>query len=75
MDEIKCGEYSLKYGVRLLQTLASVEKPHKRAQLRDGTLTELVHPIPNIDVIIGLDVLESCTLLKDGPRRQFSIFF
>lgn len=28
---------SLKYGVRLLQTLASVEKPHKRAQLRDGT--------------------------------------
>jgi hypothetical protein len=38
-------------------------------------ITEIPHPTPQIDVLIGLDVLDTCTLLNDGPRGQFSIFF
>jgi hypothetical protein len=38
------------------------------------TITELPHFIPQIDVLIGLDVLDTCVLLNDGPRQRFPSF-
>ena len=40
------------------------------SQLR---VMELVQPLQNIDVLIGLDVLMQTVLHLDGPSRQFSI--
>lgn|SRR5262245_6143769 len=34
---------------------------------------ELVQPLSNIDVLIGLDVLMQCVLHVDGPNRRFAI--
>lgn len=39
------------------------------------TVTELKHSPPNIDVLIGLDVLLQCHFHLDGPARQFSLSF
>jgi hypothetical protein len=34
---------------------------------------ELVQPIPNIEVLMGKDVLLGCLLIIDGPRGEFTI--
>lgn len=41
----------------------------------DLLVMELLDPIPNVDVLIGLDILLDCRLLVDGPGRQFTIDF
>jgi hypothetical protein len=39
----------------------------------DLLVTELVTPLPDTDVLIGLDVLLTCKLILDGPARQFTL--
>lgn len=34
---------------------------------------ELPQAVPNVEVLIGLDVLMQCALHVDGPNRQFAI--
>jgi hypothetical protein len=34
---------------------------------------ELTQPLPNIDVLVGKDVLMQCLLISDGPRGMFTI--
>jgi hypothetical protein len=36
---------------------------------------ELADPIPDVEVLIGLDILLDCRLLLDGPARQFTLDF
>jgi len=43
--------------------------------LRELMASELTTAIPNIDVLIGMDVLLGCKLLLDGPARQFTLEF
>lgn len=43
--------------------------------LPDVLVMELPNPLPNLDVLIGLDVLLTTRLLLDGPRREFSLEF
>jgi hypothetical protein len=38
-------------------------------------VTELATPLPNIDVLIGLDILSECLVVLDGPGRQFTLAF
>ena len=38
-------------------------------------VTELAVVIPNIDVLIGLDVLKEGLLVLDGPGKQFTLAF
>ncbi len=43
---------------------------------RDDLLVmELIDPPPDVDVLIGLDILLDCRLLLDGPARQFTLDF
>ena len=32
-------------------------------------------PIPDLDVLVGMDVMNECVTLIDGPGRQFTISF
>jgi hypothetical protein len=41
----------------------------------DLLVTELAVPLPDADVLIGLDVLLTCKLILDGPGRQFTLEF
>jgi len=41
----------------------------------DVLVMELPVVLPDVDVLIGLDVLLSCRLLLDGPARQFTLDF
>jgi hypothetical protein len=41
----------------------------------DLTVMELANPIPDVEVLIGLDILLDCRLLLDGPGRQFTLDF
>jgi Aspartyl protease len=34
---------------------------------------ELTHSVPNIEMLIGKDVLLQCLLISDGPRGKFTI--
>lgn len=43
--------------------------------LPDLIVTELATELPQVDVLIGLDVLLQCRLLLDGPARQFTLEF
>ncbi|MGH7171518.1 MAG: aspartyl protease family protein [Gemmataceae bacterium] len=36
---------------------------------------ELIDPPPDVEVLIGLDILLDCRLLLDGPGRQFTLDF
>lgn len=36
---------------------------------------ELATPLPDADVLIGLDILLNCQLLLDGPNRRFTLDF
>jgi hypothetical protein len=36
---------------------------------------ELTDPIPDVEVLIGLDILLDCRLVLDGPGRQFTLDF
>jgi hypothetical protein len=41
----------------------------------DLVVMELIKPIPNVEVLVGLDILLDCRLLLDGPARQFTLDF
>jgi hypothetical protein len=41
----------------------------------DLLVMELPTGLPDIDVLIGLDVLLECKLILDGPARQFTLEF
>jgi len=34
---------------------------------------EMLHPLPNIDVVLGMNALKHCLLILDGPRNEFTI--
>ncbi|MCI0461540.1 MAG: retroviral-like aspartic protease family protein [Gemmataceae bacterium] len=38
-------------------------------------VTELATPLPNLEVLLGQDVLAECLFLLDGPRRHFLLGF
>ena len=38
-------------------------------------VSELANPLPNVDVLIGMDILSECVTLIDGPARQFTLSF
>jgi hypothetical protein len=39
------------------------------------TVMELAHPLPNLDALVGRDVLAECLLIIDGPGKQFTLAF
>jgi hypothetical protein len=41
----------------------------------DLLVTELPAPLPDADVLVGLDVLLDCKLVLDGPGRSFTLEF
>jgi hypothetical protein len=41
----------------------------------DLLVTELASNLPEIDVLIGMDVLAECLLILDGPGRRFTLAF
>jgi hypothetical protein len=41
----------------------------------DLLVMELAHPLPNAEVLIGMDVLTEGLLISDGPGRQFILGF
>ncbi len=41
----------------------------------DLMVMELADPIPDVEVLIGLDILLDCRLLLDGPGQQFTLDF
>lgn len=41
----------------------------------DLMIMELPQPIPNVDVLIGLDVLDRSKTILDGPRQLLTIEF
>jgi hypothetical protein len=41
----------------------------------DLVVMELTDAIPDVDVLIGLDIFLDCRLLLDGPGRQFTLDF
>jgi hypothetical protein len=41
----------------------------------DLLVTELAVVLPNVDVLIGLDVLRECLLIFDGPGDRFTLAF
>lgn len=43
--------------------------------VRDLLVSELTAEVPDVDVLIGMDVLLGCKLLLDGPARQFALEF
>jgi hypothetical protein len=38
-------------------------------------VTELATPLPDLDVLVGMDVVSACVVLIDGPARQFTLSF
>ena len=38
-------------------------------------VSEFAHPIEKTDVLIGMDVLQHCRMLVDGPAGTFTIEF
>jgi hypothetical protein len=41
----------------------------------DLIVMELIDPPPDVEVLIGLDILLDCQLFLDGPGRQFTLDF
>lgn len=41
----------------------------------DWKVTSLAHPIPGIDVLLGIDLLRQCLLIVDGPGKKFTLAF
>ena len=43
--------------------------------LPDLLVSELTVALPNIDALLGMDVLRQCLLVLDGPGQQFILGF
>jgi hypothetical protein len=41
----------------------------------DLVVSELVVQLPNVDVLIGRDVLDECLFIHNGPAQQFILGF
>lgn len=41
----------------------------------DMLVIELATPLPDVDILIGLDILLTCKLHLDGPARRFMLEF
>ena len=41
----------------------------------DLTVMELMHSLPNIEALIGLDILDECLLVVNGPAQHFTLSF
>src|SRR6516162_5374383 len=41
----------------------------------DLLVSELTTPLPNLDALIGMDVLRGCLLILNGPGQQFILGF
>ena len=63
----KVGIYSV--SVRIV----SLQQNYTVLTIPTLTVMELPYRLPNIDVLIGMDVLAECRLLVDGPAQQFSL--
>jgi hypothetical protein len=38
-------------------------------------VAELTQALPNIDALIGRDILNDCLFILDGPGQQFTLAF
>jgi hypothetical protein len=38
-------------------------------------VTELATALPDLDVLVGMDIMSTCVVLIDGPARQFTLSF
>ena len=36
---------------------------------------DLANPPPDLEVLIGMDVMSECVVLIDGPAQQFTLSF
>ncbi len=43
--------------------------------ISDLLVSELATPLPNLEALIGLDVLRECLLIFDGPAQRFTLGF
>jgi len=41
----------------------------------DVVVTELAQPLPNVEVLVGLDILRECLLIADWPGHRFTLAF
>jgi hypothetical protein len=41
----------------------------------DLLVTRLAVPLPNLDVLVGLDIIKQCLLIIDGPGDRFTLSF
>lgn len=65
--------------VRLYEVSLSITDPGQAGSpwltLPDLVVMELPTSLPDVDVLIGLDVLLTCRFLLDGPGRQLTFDF
>jgi hypothetical protein len=65
--------------VRLFRVSLSIPPtgnlPDAMLTREDLIIMELADPIPDVEVLVGLDILLDCRLLLDGPGRQFTLDF
>ena len=41
----------------------------------EWVVTEFLHAPPNIDVLVGLDLMQEWLLILDGPGQRFTLGF
>jgi hypothetical protein len=58
-----------------LGILAYPGSPGPMLTLRDMNVLELSASIGGIDVLVGMDIVQTCRLIVDGPARQFTLEF
>lgn len=62
--------------VKLYQISLSIVGPGSLAlTVPDLLVSELTVPLPNLDALIGMDVLRQCLFVMDGPGQQFILGF
>ena len=62
--------------VKLYRISLSIAGPVGLAfTLTDLLASELTAPLPNLDALIGMDVLRQCLFVMDGPGQQFILGF
>jgi hypothetical protein len=62
--------YSISFGL-----YADDAETNPVSLIQNLEVSELAAPIPGTDVLIGMDVLEHCRLLVDGPAGTFTLEF
>ena len=65
--------------VRLFNISLSISGPLGTAgpmlHREDMLVSELAVTLPNVEVLIGMDILKQCLFILDGPGRQFTLAF